>query len=611
MALGVAKDAASTTIKQQYRKLVLKFHPDKVQDETQKQAAADQFHKIQTAYEIIGDDDRRGRYDAQCKLAELRRDVMERGGGGARGGVEVRTAAYKVSTESARGGEFYARGPERSSRVSPLYEERTPSGYFDSPPRGATRKSDDFERSTKRTQPPKEDRKSVKVTARETKENDRSRKEKNRRSDNDMRKDRDRKTAYVAVEDEEISSDSEDEYERARRRRREEDEIAKAQARYYEAARKQRAEAEMGYFGDERTRKMFSQHSDAADYIRTSQRRQESERRPAPVRAESSKDKVDYLKREGRPPIMIRRGSGRPNPSPRRSSARESKQSPEIVDETQDSARRPPTLIQTKSAPEGIRPPYEKQRSHSLQDPEHEPIPVQVKRSETMPQTPTVEYSNPFAFKEKESRRTKDSSKLRAEVHRADVDVNSYLTPEATPEPRPRRYSYGTEYADDKEYPTPDGYRTEVREPEPAKPSRGQRFTRSPSPMREKDRSERKRSTSSKYAAPQPPPLNRASTTQYVYPRDGGESYVASRPSMSRDSSGRLYGEIPTTRETRSPKPSAQRYSPPPESVQYSRDIRAEDIKVQSGYNTSRRSAHKDKPSYTRSSSSQQPIRVR
>ncbi|KAF2772987.1 heat shock protein DnaJ, partial [Teratosphaeria nubilosa] len=62
-ALGVAKDASAATIKTQYRKLVLKCHPDKVQDEARKAAAVDNFHKIQTAYEIIGDEDRRSRYD--------------------------------------------------------------------------------------------------------------------------------------------------------------------------------------------------------------------------------------------------------------------------------------------------------------------------------------------------------------------------------------------------------------------------------------------------------------------------------------------------------------------------------------------------------------------
>ncbi|KXL41561.1 hypothetical protein M433DRAFT_72786, partial [Acidomyces richmondensis BFW] len=63
LALGVAKDATAAAIKTQYRKLVLKCHPDKIQDEAQKKAAVDRFHKIQTAYEILGDEDKKARYD--------------------------------------------------------------------------------------------------------------------------------------------------------------------------------------------------------------------------------------------------------------------------------------------------------------------------------------------------------------------------------------------------------------------------------------------------------------------------------------------------------------------------------------------------------------------
>jgi curved DNA-binding protein CbpA len=76
LALGLPRDASAATIKTTYRKLILKFHPDKVQDAAQKQIASDQFHKVQTAYEIIGDEDRRARYDAQCKLVELKKDML-------------------------------------------------------------------------------------------------------------------------------------------------------------------------------------------------------------------------------------------------------------------------------------------------------------------------------------------------------------------------------------------------------------------------------------------------------------------------------------------------------------------------------------------------------
>ncbi|KAF1350934.1 DnaJ domain-containing protein, partial [Delphinella strobiligena] len=63
VGLGVSKDADAAQIKSIYRKLVLKCHPDKVTDAAKKAEAADEFHRIQQAYEILSDEERRSRYD--------------------------------------------------------------------------------------------------------------------------------------------------------------------------------------------------------------------------------------------------------------------------------------------------------------------------------------------------------------------------------------------------------------------------------------------------------------------------------------------------------------------------------------------------------------------
>ena len=615
IALGLAKDATAAAIKTQYRKLALKFHPDKVQDDAQKQAAADQFHKIQTAYEIVGDDDRRGRYDAQCKLSELRKDVMERSGGR---GVDVRTAAMRVPTESARGGEFYARGPDRT-RVSPTYEERRPSyvqeDYFDLPPRAASRKEADYERPSKRASP-RDDREKTRSTTKATKENDRSsRKEKSRRTEKDVRRDRDRKAAYATVE-EDTASDS-DEYERIQRRMAAEHEAARARdARDAYRASMQRAkeEAEAGMYSDPRTQKMFSQAGDAREYIQrsmqTTRDQAETEQRPQSARQASSKDRLETIKRSDGRPITIRRGSGRPRttgrdadePRERKSSSREQI---EVVEEPEEAPRRPPTLNQTKSSPADIRPPtFERQRSYSVQvDADETPKP-QMKRSETMPL-----HSSPHV-REREGRR-KEGSKLRTEAKEA------YPTPEASPEPpQSRKYTYGQQYADDMEYATPDGYRTELREPdgrtetrEPTKTTTRRQFTRSPSPIKESR--ERSRNTSSK----QPPQPQRTTSTQYVYSNAGQEAY--SRPAVSRENSsrGQLYGEIPkdTTSTRSTPRQHSSKYSPPPEDVKYAKyDAPSMQSGFNTAYNTSskqhRRTAAESRPSYGRSSSSRHAV---
>lgn len=59
--LGVSKTASSEEIKQAYRKLARKMHPDLNPNDPK---AADKFKEITSAYEILSDNDKRRRYDA-------------------------------------------------------------------------------------------------------------------------------------------------------------------------------------------------------------------------------------------------------------------------------------------------------------------------------------------------------------------------------------------------------------------------------------------------------------------------------------------------------------------------------------------------------------------
>lgn len=60
--LGVARDASTREIKKAFRKLALEWHPDKHDDEN-KEAAEAKFREIGEAYEVLSDDEKRGRYD--------------------------------------------------------------------------------------------------------------------------------------------------------------------------------------------------------------------------------------------------------------------------------------------------------------------------------------------------------------------------------------------------------------------------------------------------------------------------------------------------------------------------------------------------------------------
>jgi len=59
--LGVAKGASKDEIKQAYRKLAMKHHPDMNKEDPK--AAEEKFKEISEAYEVLADDDKRARYD--------------------------------------------------------------------------------------------------------------------------------------------------------------------------------------------------------------------------------------------------------------------------------------------------------------------------------------------------------------------------------------------------------------------------------------------------------------------------------------------------------------------------------------------------------------------
>lgn len=57
--LGVARDASASEIKSAYRKLALKYHPDRNKEE----GASEKFAQISEAYAVLSDDDKRAHYD--------------------------------------------------------------------------------------------------------------------------------------------------------------------------------------------------------------------------------------------------------------------------------------------------------------------------------------------------------------------------------------------------------------------------------------------------------------------------------------------------------------------------------------------------------------------
>ncbi len=75
--LGVAKTATADEIKKAYRKLAVKYHPDKNPGD---KAAEEKFKAISQAYEVLSDPQKRSQYD------QFGPDLFEKAGGHAPGG---------------------------------------------------------------------------------------------------------------------------------------------------------------------------------------------------------------------------------------------------------------------------------------------------------------------------------------------------------------------------------------------------------------------------------------------------------------------------------------------------------------------------------------------
>jgi len=83
--LNVARGASNEDIKRAYKKLAIKYHPDKCLDANQKEINETKFKEINEAYSVLSDQDKKARYD-QFGTYE---DVPMSGGMGGMGGMNM------------------------------------------------------------------------------------------------------------------------------------------------------------------------------------------------------------------------------------------------------------------------------------------------------------------------------------------------------------------------------------------------------------------------------------------------------------------------------------------------------------------------------------------
>ena len=96
--LGVERSANADEIKKAYRKLAMKYHPDRNQGNKQ---AEDTFKEINEAYEVLSDPQKRNRYD---QLGDSYNSWQR---GGAQGGFDWNDWINQAQQQAGRGGATY------------------------------------------------------------------------------------------------------------------------------------------------------------------------------------------------------------------------------------------------------------------------------------------------------------------------------------------------------------------------------------------------------------------------------------------------------------------------------------------------------------------------
>ncbi len=93
--LGVSRNASADELKKAYRKLALKYHPDRNPDDKE---AEENFKKVNNAYQVLGDEEKRARYD------QLGHDMYTRAGGAGGGGPTMDASDFFSSIFGGEGG---------------------------------------------------------------------------------------------------------------------------------------------------------------------------------------------------------------------------------------------------------------------------------------------------------------------------------------------------------------------------------------------------------------------------------------------------------------------------------------------------------------------------
>ena len=138
--LGVPRGASAAAIKSAYRKLAKKHHPDSNKNDPK---AAERFSEINSANEIIGDEDKRKQFDRGEIDAEGKPRFQgfpggdPRGRAGGRAAASSPTASAPVAVPAARAGRALRISSTACSAARPGADVRAVAGPLSSTPAGS------------------------------------------------------------------------------------------------------------------------------------------------------------------------------------------------------------------------------------------------------------------------------------------------------------------------------------------------------------------------------------------------------------------------------------------------------------------------------------------
>lgn len=314
-ALGVDSNANAANIKTAYRKLVLKCHPDKFPDPTLKALKQEEFQRVQQAYEILGNEDKKKEYDLEVQAKRLKEELNKRGGSttnGPTGGrynynVHVRTAEPPPGWSPSS-----KHSPPKSSSHKPYSGLFSQSWENEIPSRSKTHYEEGrtARRAASYEKPKREDSRD----RRRRFEEDRERERRREQDEEDMKRERRQKLAKERELRDRDSKERERERERARKAREREDRDSRAREHEREARLKadakmekkrerERAEREAAkrkQDADEKTRaktKPYVEHSGFSDDedTRKSPSKKPSKKHDSPTREKPSSKQRERL----------------------------------------------------------------------------------------------------------------------------------------------------------------------------------------------------------------------------------------------------------------------------------------------------------------------------